>query len=167
MSDRQPDHVAAFASGMWRRLRDVILVAERIEDYAFRAEQEGRRRPAVAPGEADRLALDLTVRAFRLAGDGTNWQILSAAASADAGAPVEQLASACALPRLAITERANELIQAGLCVRAIDADRILVTEAGEALVGLVTSVAEAVVRRADEAGRRGEEANGERPLPMV
>ena len=155
------DLTEALATGLWRRLRDVILVAERIEDFAFGPGEEGRK--ALVAADADAMARDLVLRAFRLASDGINWQILTASAQGDAGATFEDLAVACSLPRLAIAERANELLQAGLCVRALDADRLLATQAGDAVIALVREVAGGLAKRAIESTER-ERSNGGLPL---
>jgi hypothetical protein len=157
---------SAIAAGLWRRLRDVILVAERIEDYTFGSEDASEKHAALREGEAAAVARDLTLRAFRAATEAMNWQILSSAAESDDGVPIDTLCERCGLPRLAVTERMNELIQAGLCIRAIDVDRILVTDAGVALVALLGSISADLASRAERAPGR-ERTNGDHGLPLL
>ncbi len=164
MSDQ--DHAHRLASGMFRRLRDVILVAERIEDFTFGPAEPGQSRPALRDGDAPALARDLLLRALRSAGDSMNWRILEATEAEQEGCPIDGLAELCGLPRLAVTERANELVQAGLCMRAIDADRIVITDAGLALLAFVSATTTELARRAEESGGK-ERTNGERGLPVL
>lgn len=160
----------SFARGLWRRLRDVILVAERVEHYAFGGAAEPGRR-ALAEGEAGELATEFVLRALRAAGDRTSWRILARAAEPPQGAALEDLAAELGIPRLAVAERANDLLQSGLVARALDADRVVATQAGIELVALVRETAAALAAEAERpagALRDGHEEGGERRgLPLL
>lgn len=149
--------------GLWRRLRDVIMVAERVETFAFGATETGPATLRLDAAEAEALARDVVVRALRTAGDPLNWSILErAAASAEEGAALDEAAGALGIPRLVVSERVSELMQAGLAMRALDTDRVHATAAGLALVSLAGVAAAALAERVRKA--RGAEGNG---LPVL
>ncbi|MEX2557922.1 MAG: hypothetical protein WEB06_20110 [Actinomycetota bacterium] len=132
--------VEQLADGLWRRLRDVILVAERIETYSF-TESDAPRHEPLGSAEAVAVATDQVVRALREAGDPDGWRLLARVADTQEGVPLDELAAMLDRPRLATVERVNALVQAGLAQRALDLDRVFATMAGDALIGLVRAVA--------------------------
>lgn len=152
---------AGLADGLWRRLRDVILVAERIDTFAFQ-DAVAPERIAFDPAEAEALAADFTIRALASAADPLNWRILAACAANDQGATLGALAEDLGVPRLVVSERVVELLQAGLVVRALDEDRAQATAAGAALVTLVAGVTSELSARIQKA--RGE--TGTNGLPI-
>lgn len=146
---REPSGEVAeqLAAGLWRRLRDVMLVAERIETYSF-TEREEPPNAAPVGEEAEALATDVIVRALHDAGDPDGWRLLSMIADRGEGAPLVELAQMLGRPRLAVVERVNGLVQAGLVQRALDLDRALATPAGEVIVRFVRDSATRLGERA-------------------
>ncbi|MGH2830037.1 MAG: hypothetical protein ACRDJM_06095 [Actinomycetota bacterium] len=132
MSESKPSD--ELAQGLWRRVRDVILVAERVDGFVFGPGEAPRE--AVAPGEEESFARDVVLRALQTASDPVNWQILDAA-GAEEPARLADLAAALGLPKLVVAERANDLVQAGLATRALDIEAVHATAAGSALSALV------------------------------
>lgn len=128
----------ALAQGLWGRLRDILLVAARIDSFAF---GEADATPAgIAAADADVLAEDFVVRALHAATDRLNWTILVAIAPAD-GVPLDGLAASSGLPRVVVSERVSDLVQAGLAARVLDADTVHATRAGEVLVAWISAEA--------------------------
>lgn len=133
---------AAMADGLWKRLRDVILVAERVDTFVF-GPGEGGDLPKVVldETEANAIATDFVLRAIRAATDRTNFLILDAG-SADDGVSASDLALATGLPLLVVSERVGDLLQAGLATKALDAGRVYSTAAGMQAVAMVKHAAE-------------------------
>jgi predicted transcriptional regulator len=156
--DEGPHVFAELAAGLWRRLRDVILVAERIETFSFAEEAASAPEPMGA-AEARALAMDFVVRALHEVGDPDGWRLLARIVDSPEGASIGELADILDRPRLATVERVNALVQAGLVQRALDVDKALATVAGEALAGFVREVAE---RLGDEAVRFRREGRASR-----
>jgi DNA-binding IclR family transcriptional regulator len=65
----------------------------------------------------------------------------------EADTDLDALATLLGLPRLAVWERVNDLVQAGLVARSLEADQAGLTAAGEALVELVESIARAAAEK--------------------
>lgn len=154
----------ALAKGLWGRLRDVMLVAERIDSFAFGTDDPARA--AFTDTDADAVATDFVVRALAAATDRTAFMILAAAADAmPEGALLEELAKAVDLPRLVIAERVSDLLQVGLAARALDQDRVVATTAGTEVVGFVRALAADLAEKVGKA-RRGEAGRGD-GLPLL
>ncbi|HEX9713946.1 MAG TPA: hypothetical protein VGB52_15495 [Actinomycetota bacterium] len=144
----------ALAKGLWGRLRDVLLVAERIESFSFTADADEPERAAVSEADADAVATDFVLRALRAASERTAWTILERTADAqNEGVALEDLAAALGLPRLVVSERVSDLLQIGLAARALDTDRVFATPAGLELVRVVRSVAGGLSERVRKARR--------------
>lgn len=157
MSEFDP---ALLADGLWRRLRDVILVSERIDTFAFGPDPEdGARRVSLTDADARAISVEFVLRALRSAGDRTNYLILERACTAE-GVGADDLANELGVPRLAIAERVADLLQAGLAVRALDSDRVHATPAGEQVAALVR---ESAARLAATAGRARSPGGVEKP----
>lgn len=138
-----PQGLTDLSAALALRLRDLARMADRLD----RLESGTGEWLASQDGAALRdAAADMTLRALRAAADPANFAILAFLASR-ASAPMAELEKAAGLGRLALGERVNDLIQVGLAARNIDTDHAQITAAGNALVGLFDSIAEATAQR--------------------
>ena len=134
---------ADFGAVLARRLADIAAAAARYDAFAF---TEG---PAPPDGDPEGLggedaARDLALAALRTAGDPLAYAMLRRLAAGDA--PLAELTAVTGLPRLAVWERLNGLVAAGLAGRHHDADAAGLTPAGAVLVDLVEGAVQAVMR---------------------
>jgi hypothetical protein len=116
------------------RLADIAAAAARYDSFAYSerppdgAEKMGGGDPALA-------IRDLALAALRAAGDPVTYVMLRRMAAGDT--PLADLGAATGLPRLAVWERINGLVAAGLAGRRHEDDSAGLTPAGLALVDLV------------------------------
>ncbi len=99
-----------------------------------------------ADSEAGRAAvLQSVLRALGLASDPTNFAILTVLAG---GNPqrMDQLVAATGLTELSVAERVSDLVSAGLATKLPSANQVVGTQAGAAIVALVTEAVEAGAR---------------------
>jgi len=146
--------VEALAAGLWRRLRDVVLAAERLERFNFAPERDP------APPSADWIrglmddaaltgsALDLVRRASAAGADPVNHRVLSLLVARDDAIPLAELARAVGLPALAAVERVSDLQQVGLARRVLEHGAVAATAAGRGWVRLLDLVAARVAAEA-------------------
>jgi predicted DNA-binding transcriptional regulator len=147
--------VEALAQGLWGRLRDVVLAAERLERFNFAPERE------TAPSTPDWIrglmtdeaalagsVLDLVRRAAAVAVDPVNHRVLSLLVERDDPIPLAELARAAGLPALTTVERVSDLQQVGLASRVLDQGAVTATPAGRGWVRLLDLVAARVTREA-------------------
>ncbi len=138
---------AALGKALAGRLGEVRAALERHAAFVF-APGEEPPGPALGPGEAEAAAREFVLRALRTAADPVNDRLLRRLAEGQA--TLAELAALVGLPRLAVWERVNDLVQAGLAVRSLEGDRTGLSPAGQALATLVEEAARAA-------------AGGERP----
>jgi hypothetical protein len=136
---------AALGKGLAARLADIAAAAARYEAYAF------TERPAPVPGDgpgADPavVARDFALAALRTAGEPVAYAMLRRMADGDA--PLAELGAETGLPRLAVWERINGLVAAGLVGRRHEDDSAGLTPAGRALVDLVEGAVAAATANA-------------------
>lgn len=126
------------AKGLAARVADVEATIDRYASFAFRPDEPS---PSSSPRDGDALAVarDLVRRALAAVVDPINDQLLRRLAESDA--TLEELAEVVALPRPAVWERVNDLVQVGVARHALDGDRAGLTGAGHALVELVDELA--------------------------
>lgn len=161
MSEFDP---GAMADGLWKRLRDVILVAERVDTFVFGPGQGGELpKVEMDAASAATIASDFVMRSLRAVSDSVNFSILEAA-SAEDGIEAAELASSLHLPILVVSERVGELMQTGLAAKALDTGRVYATGAGIQAVLLVRQVAERLAETAVRA--RGPEGS-KHELPLL
>ena len=139
--------LTALSSALALRLRDLARLLDRLDRL-----ESGTGEWLTTHTEADMkdAALDMTLRALRVASDPTNFSILEFLA-ARSTATVAALEQASGLGRLALAERVNDLVQVGLAGRNIDTDQVQGTEAGAAVVGLIEGIGEATAKKLREA----------------
>lgn len=128
------------------RLAEIAAALDRYAAFAF-SPGEGDAPSALEPGEGREAGRELVLRALRTASDPLNDRILRRLAEGDATLP--RLTELVALPRLAVWERVNDLVQAGLVGHSLEGDRAGLTEAGAALVELVGQASAAAADGAD------------------
>jgi hypothetical protein len=134
------------ARALAARLRDASAAGEQLASFAFR---EGTPPPGVelAPGEERAAAHDFLLRALHGVSEPLNWSVLAAVVEAAGDLPtgegrapergIDALGIALGMPRLALTERVNGLIQLGLMARDLEHDSVTVSPAGTALFELI------------------------------
>ena len=125
------------AKSLAARLADVEATIDRYASFAFRPEELPTRRHDEA--DTDAVARDLVLRALAALADPVNHALLRRLAQSDA--TLAELAPVAALPRVAVWERVNDLVQVGLARHALEGDRAGLTAAGLALTALVNQLA--------------------------
>ncbi len=129
------------ARALAARLRDATAAGEQLASFAF---TEGAPAPGPELREGEELAAahDFLLRVLHGASEPLSWSVLTAVVS-EGGAEdppavsIDALADRLELPRLAVTERVNALIQLGLMGRDLEHDSITASPAGAALYELV------------------------------
>lgn len=148
----------ALATGLWSRLRDVVLAEERLERFNFAPDAAAPvpqgdwvRRLATDEAALAGSALDLIQRAMAAGADPLNHRILRLLVAQEQPIPLFELARAAGLPPLSVAERVSELAQVGLATRVLAEGAAAVTPAGSGwvrLLGLVTDRVAAAARTA-------------------
>jgi hypothetical protein len=120
------------------RLTEIEAAMERYRAFVFTSGDTpgppgspGQDEPADG-GDRTEAARDLVLRALRIAADPTNAALLRRLH--DGEATMGNLAELVGLPRLAIWERVNELVAAGLAGHSLETDSAGLTPAGAAVV---------------------------------
>jgi DNA-binding HxlR family transcriptional regulator len=126
--------VSTLGRALAPRLAEIAAALDRYSEFAFVPDAPAPS-PAFAPGEELGAARELVLRALRTASDPLNDRILRRLEQGDAS--LHDLATLVSLPRLALWERLNDLVQAGLVARSLEGDRAGLTEAGRVLADLV------------------------------
>ena len=130
------------ARALAARLRDANAAGEQLASFAF-TEGAPAPGPELRPGEELAAAHDFLLRVLHGISEPVSWQVLARVVRAEASEtgeealPLDALSDALELPRLAVTERVNALIQLGLMARDLEHDTITASPAGTALFELV------------------------------
>ena len=138
----------SLAEGIWSRLRDVLLAQVRWERFVSdpeNARSEAMTEPAASREDTERATGELVLRALGVGVDPVNHAILAHLAGKDA-VGIATLATLAGLPRIALSERLSDLVQAGLASYAAESRQARATSAGEALVALVDEVRQRLTR---------------------
>lgn len=136
----------ALSHALALRLRDLARLADRLDRL-----ESGTREWLAGQREAgfDAAAQEMTLRALRAAADPVNFSLLAQLAG-QPSLPMSELEQRSGLDRLSLSERVNDLIQVGLASREIDTDHVQITEAGAALVGLMSEIKRETAKRLAE-----------------
>lgn len=129
---------ALVGKALGARLEEIEATIERVRAFAFEPDA-ATTRPAVLEGESLENARQLMLRALRTMGDPLHYRTLLLLREGDSS--LGALSALLDLPRLATWERVNDLVQAGLLARSLEADQAGLSAAGQALVELVEAVA--------------------------
>jgi hypothetical protein len=132
------------AKGLAARVADVEATVERYATFAFRPD-DASPSPSPGDGDASAVARDLVRRTFAALSDPINDRLLRRLAEGDA--TLAELATVAALPRLAVWERVNDLVQVGVARHALEGDRAGLTGAGAVLVELVDELVSAIAEQ--------------------
>jgi hypothetical protein len=122
------------------RLDEIEATIERLRSFAFEPDtasstaQDGQ-------GEVLDTARELVLRALRVMSDPLDYRLLLRLLEGDSG--LDELGKLLALPHAAVWDRVNDLVQAGLVGRSLEAGQAGLTAAGQALVALVEAIARA------------------------
>jgi hypothetical protein len=127
------------------RLADIAAAAARYDSFAFH-ERPAPPGPGEGPDDTASAARDLALAALRAAGDPVSYAMLRCMSDGDVN--LADLAAAAGLPRLAVWERLNGLVAAGLAGRRHEDDSAGLTPAGLALVELVEEAVAAAIGEA-------------------
>ena len=136
-------HAEQAAQGLWSRFRDIAMALRRLQNFNFAAEgTEGR----FTEGWLEELVKDdaalasvgreLVLRAFRAGSDAINFEILTHLRGEEA-VVLSHLAQVTGLPRFTVSERVNDLVQAGLAVRVLEQDAVRATSLTGGFLGMV------------------------------
>lgn len=133
--------IAELARGLAARLRDAVAAADRIATFAFETAPAEPVPSQLADGEEAATAYDFVLRVLRAAGEPLNVRILARArAAGEEGERLAVVADGLGLTRMALIERANDLIQLGLLGRDVQADRLRISPAGAALLDTIAEL---------------------------
>jgi len=124
---------AVLGTALAARLADIAAAVDRYDAYAF--SERPTDHGAHGPGDPGLVARDLALAALRTAGDPLAYAMLRRMAGGDA--PLADLRATTGLPRLAVWERVNGLLAAGLVGHRHEDDSAGLTPAGLVLVELV------------------------------
>ncbi|WP_249012111.1 hypothetical protein [Conexibacter sp. DBS9H8] len=126
----------ALARALAARLRDATAAGEQLASFAF-SEGAPAPGPELIAGEERAVAHDFLLRVLHGVSEPLAWELLAQAVAGAERTGLDALTAAVGLPRLAVTERVNALIQLGLLTRDLEHDAVAVTPAGEAIFELV------------------------------
>jgi DNA-binding HxlR family transcriptional regulator len=149
------ESTAAIARELWQRFRLLAMVIDRTDSFVAmtpvgeplerRAEAQVSSRwlKALANNhdEMKAIADDLVLRALRMALEPTNFAILLKLREQPA-VSFPDLMQATQLNRLSLSERVNDLIQAGLAVKDVQTGQVQGTKAAAALVEFIQQAQE-------------------------
>lgn len=144
-----PVDPAALGEALARRLADIASAAARYDAFVSTDRPGPDTRAGNtgdAPADPALTVRDLALAALRAAGDPLSYAMLRRMADGDA--QLADLAAATGLPRLAVWERLNGLVAAGLAGRRHEDDSGGLSPAGLILVELVEGAVAAATPRA-------------------
>lgn len=132
------------AQALTRRMAEMKAAAERLQGFAF---APGEESPDLLDDEGDGSGTlrDMALRALARSADPINFALIEHLSESDA--TVGELARSLGLPRAAVSERVNDLLQVGLVARTHRGDGATLGPAGREIVELVTAVVEQGRRR--------------------
>jgi hypothetical protein len=159
---RRDDHIVTpcvspeLAQALARRLQDAVMAGDRLASFALTA---GLRAPGpqLRTGEELGAAHDFLLRVLHAVSEPVGWRVLAAVVSehsrpcndqpTEPDVPLDILADMLELPRLAVSERVNALIQLGLMSRNLEHDAVTPSPAGAALFDLICELDADIARR--------------------
>jgi hypothetical protein len=130
------------AKALGARLTDIEVAVDRYGSFAH-GPGATVPPPALADGQIAAAARDLVLRALGMLADPIDHRILCRLAEGDT--PLVELATLLDLPRVAVWERVNDLLQVGLVGHGLEDDRAGLSAAGAGLVGLVDELVAGIV----------------------
>jgi hypothetical protein len=141
-------HVEQMALGLGSRLRDIEMAQARWDRFVSEpGEPPAAEGLSASPAEEVRtLATDLVLRALRAGVDPVNHGILAGLLEDEGSASLASLIGRTGLPRLALTERLNELAQVGLVAYSPESRGARATALTEAFLGIVAEVRDRLMR---------------------
>ncbi|MFV1961587.1 MAG: hypothetical protein ACC658_07110 [Acidimicrobiia bacterium] len=140
---KRPDPVDGLGLILGQSAADILRLHMSVIDREDRLESgTGQWLSSFRSDEEKRVATtrESVLRALRMASDATNFRILQSLTDG-VGTPIENLAQASGLSRLALAERIGDLVSAGLASKIPEANQVAGVPAGAALVQLVESAA--------------------------
>jgi DNA-binding HxlR family transcriptional regulator len=131
----------AIVCGVTARLRTLLLAFDRQDRLETAHEFVGWLAGEASADQLESHALELLLRALRVAGDSTNFRILRELDSIDP-VGIGELMRSTGLSRVAVSERVNDMVQTGLAVREMVNDQVRGTDLSAGLRELVNAAAE-------------------------
>ena len=142
------------ARALAARLRDATAAGEQLASFAF---TEGTPAPGPELREGEELAAahDFLLRVLHGVSEPLSWKVLATVATEGGhesdehdvrALSIDALADRLELPRLALTERVNALIQLGVMARDLEHDSVAASPAGVALYELVCELDAEIAR---------------------
>lgn len=142
------------AEGLWFRLRDIALVADRLESFSFAPDRQaddlspGALGDLKAPDRRTLAARDLVLRVFQVGLNEPNYRILLRLRGSDP-VPLSELAALLGVSRIGLVERINDLMQVGLVSRVLETDSVQGARVADGLLALVDDVASRLEQKID------------------
>ncbi len=157
-------HHEDLAEGLWAWVRHLAMAMHRLEGFSFHEGSPGPEEGSLAelqdPARQEDLAREFVLRVFRVGADAAHYRLLRRLRQSDP-VPLAELARLEGTGRLAMTERLNEMVQAGLVTRILETDSARPTRLAEGLMDVIEDIAARVAGKIGErAPRLGE---GSRP----
>lgn len=123
--------------GLWLRFKSVALALHR-QDRLESAQDFAGWLNALPADDAQvgDIALNLTLRALRVATDPVNYRILRRL-RAETGVSVSELMAGTGLSRIPLHEHISDLMQAGLVVQELGSEEVRATQVADGVVDLV------------------------------
>lgn len=150
-----PEHAhEELAEGLWFRLRDIALVADRLESFTFAPDRQaddlspGALGDLQAPDRRALVARDLVLRVFQVGLNEPNYRILLRLRGSDP-VPLSELAALLGVSRIGLVERINDLMQVGLVSRVLETDSVQSARVADGLLALVDYVASRLEQKID------------------
>lgn len=126
--------------GLAARLRTLLLVFDRQDRLETAQEFVGWLAEHSDPQDLADHAREILLRAFRVAGDPINFEILARLDRIDP-VSIADLMRTTRLSRVAVSERINDMVQTGLAVREMVNDHVRGTDLGDGLTAFVREAA--------------------------
>lgn len=137
------------AEGLWGRLRDLRRAQERWDRFVSEPGEPPPDAGAATAGEAERVATELVLRALRAGAEALNHRILvRLRENEERAASLAALTELTGLPRIALTERVQDLAQVGLVTYMPETRLVRATGLTEGFLGLLDDVRDRLLAKA-------------------
>jgi len=143
------------AEGLWQRLKEMVLLRKRLENFVFMPETNPKEKVngwldhLLDEGQVKLLATELTLRTFRVGVEAINYKIL-VRLQQERSVSISMLADLTGLPDLLVGERVNDLVQVGLALRSIDNEQVNATLLTDSLLGIIGETTEVLIKNVQD-----------------
>ncbi len=147
--------VEDIASDLWYRFRAIALAIDQAQRFVAMPSGADSNSPKEQelwleklpdhPDEINEIAGEMVLRAFRTALDPTNYVILQKLIK-ETGVPVADIMQVTGLSVLPVSERVNDLIQAGLAIKDVQTGQVQATRSAQTVIGMVQEIQDGLSR---------------------